>query len=149
MAQRVERLSALAVSRAKSAGMYADGGGLYLQVSSSGTKSWIFRFALNGREREMELGPLPDVSLAEAREKASICRRLKRDGFDPIETRKAERRQAQLDAAKAITFKTPQRPILNHTRQEGETPSTPTNGAARSRFMLILCSVRSPCKAST
>ena len=85
--------------------MYADGGGLYLQVSPTGTKSWIFRFTLDGREREMGLGPLPDVSLAEAREKAAECRRLKRDGLDPIEARKAERRQTQLQAAQAITFK--------------------------------------------
>jgi integrase len=85
--------------------MYADGGGLYLQVSAVGTKSWVFRFALNGREREMGLGPLPDVSLAEAREHAASCRKLKREGIDPIEKRRADRKQAQFDAAKAITFK--------------------------------------------
>ncbi len=53
----------------------------------------------------MGLGPLPDVSLAEAREKAAYCRKLKRDGTDPIEARKADRSRAQLRAAKAFTFK--------------------------------------------
>lgn len=105
MPRQLGRLNAMAVSKAKSVGMHADGGGLYLQVSSAGTKSWIFRFALNGREREMGLGPLPDVSLSEAREKATACRKLKREGVDPIEERKAERKQVQLAAAKAITFK--------------------------------------------
>ena len=85
--------------------MYADGGGLYLQVSPTRTKSWIFRFVLGGCERAMGLGPLPDVSLAEAREKAAYCRKLKRDGTDPIEARKADRSRAQLRAAKAVTFK--------------------------------------------
>ncbi len=85
--------------------MYADGGGLYLQVSDARARSWIFRFSLYGRSREMGLGPLHDVSLADAREKAAECRKLKREGMDPIEAREAERRRALLEAAKAITFK--------------------------------------------
>ena len=105
MSRQIGRLNALAVSKAKKAGMYADGGGHYLQVSATGTKSWIFRFALNGREREMGLGSLLDASLAEARDLASACRKQKREGIDPIEARKAERRREQLDSAKAITFK--------------------------------------------
>ena len=105
MPRQISRLNALTVSKAKKAGMYADGGGLYLQVSPSGTKSWIFRFALNGREREMGLGPLLDVPLIDARDKAAGYRKQKRDGIDPIEARKRERRQAQLEAAKAISFK--------------------------------------------
>ena len=58
----LSRLSALFVGRAKEPGMYADGGGLYLQVSRSGTKSWIFPYAINGREREMGLGPLHTIT---------------------------------------------------------------------------------------
>ncbi len=85
--------------------MYADGGGLYLQVSNAGSRSWIFRFELHGREREMELGPLHDVPLASARDKAVECRKLKRDGIDPIEARSTQRKNAQLEAAKAITFR--------------------------------------------
>jgi integrase len=104
MVRQLSRLTAVAVSKAKTAGMYADGAGLYLQVSASGAKSWIFRFALNGREREMGLGPSHDVTLAQARETASQCRSLKRSGIDPIDDRKAKKRQAQLDASKAITF---------------------------------------------
>ncbi len=102
--REIGRLTALGVSKAKRAGMYADGGGLYLQVGLSGTKSWIYRFALNGRAREMGLGPCYDVPLADAREKAAACRRLKREGVDPIEARVAERRGLQLEEARAITF---------------------------------------------
>lgn len=91
------RLSALAVGRLKEPGMYADGGGLYLQVSRSGTKSWIFRFALSGREREMGLGPLHTVSLSEARDLALEARKLKLRGIDPIDARNGERSAKRLE----------------------------------------------------
>ena len=53
MARRVGRLNALAVSRVRQPGMYADGGGLYLQVTSAEARSWVFRYARDGRERFM------------------------------------------------------------------------------------------------
>jgi integrase len=94
--------------------MYCDGGGLYLQVTkgtedAEGTqginRSWIFRYTLNGRTREMGLGPTHTVTLAEARERARQQRHLLLDGIDPIEAKRAARAQAKLEAAKAMTFK--------------------------------------------
>src|SRR4029077_810217 len=73
------------------AGLHGDGGGLYLQVTASGARSWGFRFMLHGRARSMGLGPLHIVSLAEARVKAGECRRLRYEGVDPIEARRGER----------------------------------------------------------
>jgi hypothetical protein len=105
MARTIGKLAALTVERVKRRGYYGDGGGLYLQVSASGAKSWVFRFKDGGRLREMGLGPTHTVSLAEAREKARACRKQRLDELDPIETRKAERQKARLDAAKAMTFK--------------------------------------------
>ena len=84
--------------------MYHDGGGLYLQVSTGGAKSWIFRFMLDGRSREMGLGPVQAIPLAEARKRAAECRRMRLDGIDPIEVRKTHREQKKLDAAKSMTF---------------------------------------------
>lgn len=84
--------------------MYADGGGLYLQVSRSGTKSWIFRFALDGREREMGLGPLHTIGLSEARALATEARRLKLEGIDPIDARRTRREEGRLEAARALRF---------------------------------------------
>jgi Arm DNA-binding domain len=52
----------------------------------------------------MGLGPLADVSLAEAREKALAARKLRLEGIDPLEARKAQRTAAQLEASKAMTF---------------------------------------------
>jgi hypothetical protein len=88
--------------------MYADGGGLYLQVTEGSTginKSWIYRFTLAGKTREMGLGPHPLYGLAEARALALDARRLRHQGVDPIQHRRAARAQAQLDAAKAMTFR--------------------------------------------
>lgn len=104
MARTVGKLTALKVQRLAEAGMHADGAGLYLQITGSGAKSWIFRFSLHGRAREMGLGSLSAVSLAEARTAAGACRRFRQDGIDPIEARKARDAQVRLDAAKAITF---------------------------------------------
>jgi integrase len=105
MARAIGKLTALGVDRAKRRGYYGDGGGLFLQVSNSGAKSWVFRFKEGGRLREMGLGATHTVSLAEAREKARECRRLRLGGIDPIEARKGARAQARFEAQNAMTFK--------------------------------------------
>jgi len=108
VARMTGRLSPLKVARVKTPGMYADGGGLYLQVGERVTehsgRSWIYRYMLNGRAREMGLGPYPLYSLAVARTKALDARRLCHQGIDPIEHRRAAQAQTRLDAAKAMTF---------------------------------------------
>ena len=100
----INRLSARAVETAKNSGLIADGGGLYLQVSKSGAKSWLYKFMLNGHSREMGLGSLKAISLAEAREKATFCRALLADGIDPIEARKSDRSRSIAADRKTITF---------------------------------------------
>jgi integrase len=101
---RIGKLTALDVTRAKGPAALHDGGGLYLRVSATGAKSWVFRFQLDGRRRDMGLGPYPAISLAEARGRAAEHRKQRHDGIDPLAA-KADRRQAQrLDAARAMTF---------------------------------------------
>jgi len=104
-ARVVGKLTTVSVRQAKQRGLYGDGGGLFLQVTAKGTKSWVFRFKEGGRQRVMGLGPEHTVSLKEAREKARECRRLRLEGKDPIAQRMAERAAATLDAARAITFR--------------------------------------------
>jgi integrase len=99
------RLTALKVERARGRGMYADGGGLYLRVTQDGAKNWVFRFMLHGRPRWMGLGPLALYGLQDARAKALEARKLRHEGIDPIETRRAQRARARLDAGKATTFR--------------------------------------------
>lgn len=72
-------------------GYHADGDGLYLQVTPSGARSWILRYQLAGRRREMGLGPVALFGLAEARQRAAQQRRLLADGVDPIAARRAAR----------------------------------------------------------
>jgi Arm domain-containing DNA-binding protein/integrase-like protein len=105
MARSGNKLSALAISKLKKRGVYADGHGLYLQVTDSGTKAWLFRFMQNGRARKMGLGPLHTMSLAEARDAALACRKQLREATDPIEARKARKAAVRAEAARQITFR--------------------------------------------
>ncbi|MDR3424063.1 MAG: tyrosine-type recombinase/integrase [Alphaproteobacteria bacterium] len=104
MARVIGKLTTLAIGRAKKKGLYGDGGGLYLQVSPTGSKSWLFRFLLNGKAHAMGLGPLHTVTLAEARVKATDCRKLLVAGFDPLNAKKDRQVQARLAATKGTTF---------------------------------------------
>jgi integrase len=104
MAGTSNRLSAVEVKGIDRKGMHHDGGGLYLQVSARGAKSWIYRFMLDGRPREMGLGPVNIISLVEARKRAAECRRMRLDRIDPIEARRAKHGQRKLEAAKGMTF---------------------------------------------
>tara|TARA_R110002072_G_scaffold301401_1_gene481070 strand:- start:5462 stop:6763 length:1302 start_codon:yes stop_codon:yes gene_type:complete len=105
MGRGIHRLSAVEVKTKANAGHYADGGGLYLQVSKWGTKSWVFKFTLRGRTRGMGLGPIHTFSLAEARAKAADLRKTVAEGRDPIEERKEAMAQADAEAANTMTFK--------------------------------------------
>jgi integrase len=104
MARSLHRLTALKVQHLETPGLHNDGGGLYLQVSPSGSKSWKYRFTIRERVRDMGLGPLGGVSLAEAREMASAARKLVKRGVDPLEQRQRARDAKALEAARAITF---------------------------------------------
>jgi len=104
MARQTQKLTTKTVENKRKAGYYSDGAGLYLQVSSSGTKSWVFRFMLHGRRREMGLGSILATSLAEARAEAGRCRKLLQQQLDPIKERDEERRRRRLEDANSKTF---------------------------------------------
>lgn len=99
------RLSARLVATFKTPGRISDGGGLYLQVTPSQSRSWVFRFSRNGKARYMGLGPADTLSLAEAREEARDARKLLLKGIDPIDTRRAVLDARKAETAKKITFK--------------------------------------------
>ena len=90
MARTLNKLSDLAIRAATKPGRLSDGGGLYLQVTEGGA-SWVYRYMLAGRAREMGLGPLALYGLSEARTVAHDARRLRHQGVDPIEARRAAR----------------------------------------------------------
>ena len=103
-------LTAIEVKNAKP-GRYADGGGLQLLVKDTGARSWVFRYMLRGKTRDIGLGPAgaDAISLADARDLASALRLKVRAGIDPLEERQQKAAEA-LAAAQAaqiagITFK--------------------------------------------
>lgn len=85
MAKR--KLTARAVATAKP-GRHGDGDNLYLIVSPSGARRWVFRFVIDGKATEAGLGSAEVVSLAEARDKAHEARRLLKAGENPIEAKR-------------------------------------------------------------
>jgi integrase len=116
LAKVIRKLSAIFVGRVSDAGMYPDGGGLYLQVTSAGAKSWIYRYEQAGREHAMGLGSLSVVSLSDARAQADECRRLRQQRIDPIEHRKNARVQLVQDQAKNVSFsEASERYIASHS----------------------------------
>lgn len=104
------KLTAQLVKHAKP-GRHADGGGLYLLVKPSGARSWVFRFTLNGKTRDIGLGSAGPggLALAQARDARDVLRVKVRAGIDPLEERAQEAIQAAIEseAAKAaqVTFK--------------------------------------------
>lgn len=100
MARPIKRLSDREVANKKKPGYYADGGGLWLQVSKSGTKSWIFRYTRQGKTHDLGLGSYLNVSLKTARDKAQEQREALGRGEDPM----AQRWAAKAAAASKMTF---------------------------------------------
>lgn len=82
-----EKLTRKQIEGFKDRGRYGDGGNLYLNVSPTGSKSWSFIFRREGKDAERGLGPYPDVTIDDAREKASEYRRMLRQGIEPPKTR--------------------------------------------------------------
>jgi hypothetical protein len=87
MARTLHKLSDVSVKAEKTAGRHSDGGGLYLNVGQTGSKSWLFMWTpKGGKRREMGLGAYPIVTLAKARSRAAECRRalgMPRPGTSP------------------------------------------------------------------
>ena len=92
-------------SRSKKPGLHCDGGGLYLRVTPPAGRSWVFRYMLDGKAREMGLGSYPEVTMDLARELAREARATKAIGQDPIEIRDSKLAREQLTAARAVTFR--------------------------------------------
>lgn len=87
MARQLHTLSARTVATLTKPGRHSDGGGLYLNITASGARSWVFMWKTDGKRREMGLGSQRDVPLAKARERAAEARQKLADGQDPIAAR--------------------------------------------------------------
>lgn len=98
------KLSAILIKHIKKVGWHGDGHNLWLQVSPSGTKSWVFRYTRSGKQRVIGLGPVRDVSLALAREKAHRLRLQLLEGQDPAQIRKDAKLKAEQEKRRSLSF---------------------------------------------
>ena len=108
MPKKAVELGALDVKRLSEPGMHFVGGvaGLGLQITPSGSKSWVLRVMVGAKRRKMGLGGFPDVTLARARELAREAREKVSSGVDPIDEKKTARRSLAASRAKDVTFRT-------------------------------------------
>jgi integrase len=102
MAKQLHKLSTKSVATLSAPGRHSDGGGLYLNISRSGARSWVFMWKIGGKRREMGLGSIRDVPLAKARQRAADARQQLADGKDPLAARDRPRLVTFGEAADAL-----------------------------------------------
>ena len=106
MPKRMAEKRGFEISKLKTPGLHPVGGvpGLYLNVNSPEARSWILRLPVGGRRREMGLGPYPEVSHVQAKEKAKAARDLARHGIDPIDEARNARSLLAAARGRQLTF---------------------------------------------
>ena len=121
MAKKAKGLTARQVDTLKNPGDHADGNGLYLGVTSSGMKTWLFRYHVDRRRHAMGLGPIRLKSLSKAREEARELAIKISNGIDPIQERKTNYRKSSITfgeaAARYIQAMQPGWKNAKHTQQ--------------------------------
>jgi integrase len=86
--------------------LLGDGGGLTLQITKTGTASWLYRYMRTGKAVAVGLGAYPTVSLKLARSKADACRNELATGKDPLTQKRAAQTASRIEAAAGKTFET-------------------------------------------
>lgn len=104
MARTMGKLTAKEVEKKTAPGLYGDGGGLTLQITKAGVKSWLYRYMIKGKAYGMGLGPAHTITLAEARQKAAAARKLVIDGINPLEAKRQRQLDAEIVKARLMTF---------------------------------------------
>lgn len=101
----------------------SDGGGLYLLVTPDGQKYWRLKYRYFDKEKLMAFGVYPLITLAEAREKREVTKKLLAAGKDPSSVKKTDRRQAMQDAKntfRAVALEWHQNQLGKWTPKHGE-----------------------------
>lgn len=101
MPLELNKLTSKRIDKLATPGWYGDGGNLWLVITKTGVKSWVYRYKVSQKQKVLGLGPLHAVNLAEARVKARALRNMQADGRDPV----AERQAQKLESDRTPTFK--------------------------------------------
>jgi integrase len=104
MARPHNKLTPKTINSLKKSGYHSDGNGLYLQISKSLTKSWLFIYKLDGKKTEIGLGSINTITLAEAREQAQSYRKLLASGINPLIEKRKKEQERLLANALSMTF---------------------------------------------
>jgi len=104
MARTMGRLTAKEVEKKTAPGLYGDGGGLTLQITKAGVKSWLYRYMIKGKAFGMGLGPVHTITLAEARQKSAEARKLVIEGDNPLEAKRQRQLYTEMAKARLMTF---------------------------------------------
>ncbi len=118
-----ETLNALTVKALKKPGIYTDGNTLTFRITEKGTRSWVQRISIEGRQRNIGLGAYPAVGLAEARQKARENAKAVREGHNPIEDKKAARKEAE-ERASVKTFWEIAQKVIENKQGNWDNPKT-------------------------
>lgn len=118
-----ETLNALTVKALKKPGIYTDGNTLTFRITEKGTRSWVQRISIEGRQRNIGLGAYPAVGLAEARQKARENAKAVREGHNPIEDKKAARKEAE-ERASVNTFWEIAQKVIENKQGNWDNPKT-------------------------
>lgn len=110
----------------------SDDGGLYVEVSPTGSKLWRYKYRYQGKEKRLALGKYPQVKLGEARRKRNAARLQLDGGFDPLLERKRAKAGRRKEASN--TFSSIAKEFIRKREKEGIASST----AAKARWFLSL-----------
>ena len=113
-----------------------DGGGLRLRVRPNGSRHWLFRYRVAGKEKTTSLGAYPQTSLKEARQKAWASKAIVSEGRDPVVVKRVAKTQNA--AASQELFESVARAWLEH-KSHSPPPNSAGRGQAIGRVLGISC----------
>lgn len=81
-----------------------DGGGLYVEVLTTGTKIWRYIYSFKGKRPKLTIGPFPEISIAKARDVHALMRAKVAQGIDPVEERKRDEQARADEERRGVAF---------------------------------------------
>ncbi|CAM5792686.1 tyrosine-type recombinase/integrase [Ottowia pentelensis] len=95
---------------------FTDSGGLYLEVATTGSKRWFWKFRIDGKEKRLALGSYPEVTLKAARLARDDARKLQSSGTDPVQQRRMDKATARVNSGN--TYEAVAREYRQHKERE-------------------------------